>query len=80
MFLRARSVGNPQTHISYLSCKSLRVYPVNPVLLDLCLPHYLSPSLEHKLALLSRTSGKSRDALINMVLENDLDLFLARSK
>ena len=47
---------------------------------EIRLPHYLSPSLEHKLALLSRTSGKSRDALINMVLENDLDLFLARSK
>jgi len=25
---------------------------------------------------LSRTSGKSRDALINMVLENELDLLL----
>jgi len=43
---------------------------------EIRLPHYLSPSLEHKLALLSRTSGKSRDALINMVLENELDLLL----
>jgi len=43
---------------------------------EIRLPHYLPPSLEQKLALLSKTSGKSRDALINMVLENELDLLL----
>jgi len=43
---------------------------------EIRLPHYLSPSLELKLALLSKRSGKSRDALISMVLENELDLLL----
>ena len=43
---------------------------------EIRLPHYLSPSLEQKLALLSQKSGKSRDALIGMVLENELDLLL----
>jgi hypothetical protein len=38
--------------------------------------HYLSPALEQKLAVLSQKSGKSRDALISMVLENELDLLL----
>jgi hypothetical protein len=37
----------------------------------------LSPSLEQKLAIVSRKSGKSRDALIGMVLENELDLLLS---
>jgi len=43
---------------------------------EIRLPHYLSPSLEQKLALLSQKSGKSRDALISMVLDNELDLLL----